>query len=66
MGEEEDAIIAPIDGLVIGHSNLPIVNRGDALFHIAKVSGLDAAAGRVDEITESILSDQMLDEDEVM
>ncbi len=66
VSEVEEAIIAPIDGLIIGHAVLPVVNRGDALFHIAEVSGIETVGERVDGITEAILSDQMLDEDEVM
>ncbi|NNC71790.1 MAG: succinylglutamate desuccinylase/aspartoacylase family protein [Sphingomonadaceae bacterium] len=64
--DEEDQIVAPIDGLIIGHATLPIVNRGDALFHIAQVEEIESAADRVDGITDAILTDTMLDEDEVM
>ncbi len=34
-GQEEVFIIAPRDGFLIGHENSPVVNQGDALFHIA-------------------------------
>ncbi|MCB1693469.1 MAG: succinylglutamate desuccinylase/aspartoacylase family protein [Pseudomonadales bacterium] len=35
MGNEETGIHAPEDGIVIGRLNLPLVNEGDAVFHIA-------------------------------
>jgi predicted deacylase len=37
-GEEETPIIAAAAGIIIGQSRLPVVNRGDALFHVAKAS----------------------------
>ena len=64
--DEEETVRSPIDGIIIGHATLPIVNQGDALLHIAEVKRFDTVAGRVDEITDAILSDVMLDEDEVL
>lgn len=43
-GEMENTVVAPVDGLVIGRLNLPLVYEGDALFHLARVSEADAAA----------------------
>ncbi|MEO1168910.1 MAG: succinylglutamate desuccinylase/aspartoacylase family protein [Pseudomonadota bacterium] len=65
-GDEEEIVRSPIDGIIIGHATLPIVNQGDALVHIAEVRRFDTVAARVDEITDTILSDVMLDEDEVL
>jgi uncharacterized protein len=30
-------VFAEDDGIIIGRTNLPIVNRGDALFHLARI-----------------------------
>ena len=35
VGENETPIITPVTGVIIGRNNLPVVNEGDALFHIA-------------------------------
>ena len=35
LGLDEITIHAPIDGIIIGMNNLPMVHEGDALFHIA-------------------------------
>jgi hypothetical protein len=35
MGAEEIGLYSPEDGIVIGKLNLPLVNEGDAIFHIA-------------------------------
>jgi predicted deacylase len=34
IGRREDVIHAPLDGIVIGRSNLPLAHEGDALFHL--------------------------------
>lgn len=35
FGSQEESLVAKIDGVVICYSTLPLVNRGEALFHIA-------------------------------
>ena len=37
LGTVTVPVFAEDDGIIIGRTNLPIVNRGDALFHIAKI-----------------------------
>jgi len=36
FGNDEEAITSPSSGIVIGITNLPLVNEGDALYHIAQ------------------------------
>ncbi len=36
MGMEEWPIISAYTGIIIGRTNLPLVNEGDALFHVAR------------------------------
>lgn len=52
FGEHEIEIHAPCDGIVIGRTNLPLANEGDALFHIARYRKLEAVTARVEEFTE--------------
>lgn len=35
LGDKEIKVISPFEGLIIGRINIPLVNEGDALFHIA-------------------------------
>lgn len=49
-GETENIVLSPCDGLVIGRLNLPLVYEGDALFHLARISEADAAAGAFNSI----------------
>lgn len=52
FGERETQITSPYAGLVIGRSNLPLVNEGEALFHIARFEDVGDAAAKVDEFQE--------------
>jgi uncharacterized protein len=46
LGEETVSVVAEDDGIIIGRTNLPIVNRGDALFHIARIKTRAKAAAQ--------------------
>ena len=49
-GETEVEVRARADGIVIGHTTLPVVNEGDALFHIGRTEGTEAAADAMDAL----------------
>ena len=73
FGEDALDIVSPVDGIVIGHGTLPVVNQGDAIFHIASGFVMDGPGARVASITEAILASEpvgpaepLLDEDEVL
>ena len=57
FGETEEKIISPIDGVVIGRSNLPLVHRGNALFNIASVGESDAAQKSLEALNLSDFAD---------
>lgn len=46
--QQEFEIKAQYAGLVIGKSNIPLVNEGDALFHIARFEDIQEAAASVE------------------
>jgi predicted deacylase len=52
FGEKEMDIPSPESGVVIGRLNLPLVHRGDALFHIACVSKLTQVAETLEAFQE--------------
>ncbi len=73
FGEDRMDLVSPLDGVIIGHATLPIVNQGDALFHIAEVDALDHAGDHADSIVEALavsnppfVATPLLDEDEVL
>lgn len=52
FGEGEEDVLATTDGIVIGRSSLPVVNQGDALFHVAKFADPRAASEAVETFYE--------------
>lgn len=64
FGDVDAEVLASGKGLVIGASNLPIVNRGDALLHIAHLLDPNGAEQHVGNVNDALESDPLLDEDE--
>ncbi len=52
LGKHQQAVLANVSGIVIGRTNLPLVNEGEALFHIAIFSEPDSAAEIVEVFQE--------------
>ncbi|MDH3342707.1 MAG: succinylglutamate desuccinylase/aspartoacylase family protein [Gammaproteobacteria bacterium] len=52
FGETETEITSPCNGIIIGRTNLPLINEGDALYHIARFEDSQAAGAKVDEFNE--------------
>ncbi|SFE83378.1 succinylglutamate desuccinylase/aspartoacylase family protein [Roseivivax sediminis] len=67
FGDVEAEVLAPASGIVIGRTNLPVVNEGDALFHVAmpeRPAVAEAAAqGFVAELLDA---PPLFDEDEII
>jgi predicted deacylase len=61
LGTQSAPIVSESDGIIIGRTNLPIVHRGDALFHIAR-SKPAASKAR----TKPDGGDPLYDEDEII
>jgi uncharacterized protein len=66
FGETETEVAATSGGLIIGRTNLPVVNQGDALFHIATVRARAAAGEAVDAMEQDVGNDPIFDEDEII
>lgn len=49
FGGFEKEVKSPITGIVIGHNTLPLVNQGEALFHIASFKDMDTIRKEVDK-----------------
>jgi len=54
LGEREEPVMAPVSGVVIGKVNLPLVNEGEALYHIARFGEPDSAAEAVEQFQSAI------------
>lgn len=60
-GRGKIAVYAPKTGIVIGMTLLPLVNNGDALFHIATFADADAVADRLEAFEERLEDDYNLE-----
>lgn len=66
FGEVETEIVANHGDMIIGRTNLPIVNEGDGLFHIAKLRRQDDVEATMDSLTTQLNADPLFDEDEII
>jgi len=66
LGEKEFEVRAGAPGIVIGQAKLPVVNEGDALFHIAEVQSAPRAQDRIGRIEGELTEDPLFDEDEII
>ena len=66
LGEVEDAVISRYTGVVIGRTNLPIVHKGDALFHIARVEDVNDVESIIEDRAENAENDPLFDGIEIV
>ncbi|WP_017931185.1 succinylglutamate desuccinylase/aspartoacylase family protein [Robiginitomaculum antarcticum] len=66
LGEVEANVLARYSGVIIGRTNLPIVNRGDALFHVARVDDLEDAETTIETRVQNAEVDPLFDGIEIV
>jgi predicted deacylase len=66
LGSVEEEVKARASGIVIGRTNLPMVNGGDALFHVAQVKSLLEAEEVLEVLEEELDSDPLFDGMEIV
>lgn len=66
FGDAEMEIVAPFRGIVVGRAVLPIVNEGDAVFHLARVTSTEVAEEAVIGLNDQLADDPLFDEDEII
>jgi uncharacterized protein len=62
----DDRVIAPVAGIVIGRTNLPLVTEGEALYHIARFGEPETAAALVQQYRDALDPDETEDTDELV
>ena len=55
FNNNEIDIVAPCAGILVGRNNLPLVNEGEALFHIARFEEVKEVAAQVEEFANTII-----------
>jgi predicted deacylase len=65
LGENNEQLISPVSGIVIGKTNLPLVFAGEALFNIASYEEIDQIADNIDAYNDELdpNTDEMLSDE---
>lgn len=66
FGEFDTDVTAEDPGLLIGRTNLPVVNEGDAVFHVARIKKTIDAESTIDALANHLDEDPLFDEDEII
>lgn len=66
FGSSEHDVVARHAGLVIGRTNLPIVNEGDGLFHVAEIDDERSDDWELDDSAPHLEQGVLADEDEII
>lgn len=56
-GDGDIDILAPAAGVLVGRNNIPLVNEGEALFHIARFDALGEVARGLEDFQAGVLDD---------
>jgi hypothetical protein len=54
LGENSEQLVSPVDGIIIGKTNLPLVFAGEAIFNIASYEEIDQVAENIDAYNEEL------------
>lgn len=55
FGEIQSKVKAGREGIIIGKQNIPLVQEGDAMFHIAYFEESDEVAGNIEDLADNLL-----------
>lgn len=66
FGENERNVVSEDGGLIVGRTNLPVVNEGDGLFHIAEFNDRYDPETTLDTLASQLEADPLFDEDEII
>ena len=66
FGAVQSDIRAEAGGILIGRSLMPVVNEGDALFHLAAVASMATAETVMEMLVGQLAEETLFDEDEII
>ncbi|MGI3168767.1 succinylglutamate desuccinylase/aspartoacylase family protein [Pseudooceanicola sp. C21-150M6] len=66
FGGAEEEVRAPLRGLIVGQAVMPVVNEGDAIFHLAEIESPVPEGVALEEIARHLSRDPLFDEDEII
>mgnify|MGYP003571729033 CR=1 FL=1 len=62
VGDDIYEIKSPFDGIIIGKTEIPLVQAGDAIFHIAKFKNLESAENKMEYFNEDAIEESEFSE----
>ena len=62
LGDESFEIKATFDGVIIGKSEIPLIQEGDAIFHIAQLKDLEIAENKMEYFNENAIEESEFNE----
>lgn len=57
LQNKSTTVLAPFEGIIVGKTNLPLVNEGDALYHIASIKKLADVTASIEELVDEVMSE---------
>ena len=66
FGLAEVELRSEVGGIVVGRTNMPVVNEGEALFHIAEISKPAHAEAAIEGMAAQMEAEPLFDEDEII
>ncbi|WP_372894129.1 succinylglutamate desuccinylase/aspartoacylase family protein, partial [Rhodosalinus sp.] len=66
FGENEVEVASEITGIIVGRTNMPVVNEGDALFHVAETRRPGHAEAALEVVEAARDAAPLFDEDEII
>lgn len=60
FGKEHIEVIATVNGIIIGCSEIPLVHEGEALFHIARFEDVKQVAGQVESFQSDMTPEEIV------
>lgn len=64
FNHQEVDVLSAFPGILVGRNNLPLVNEGDALFHIARFEEVKEVAQQIEAFTSGLLEEAPVVSDE--
>jgi predicted deacylase len=57
LNDDVFEVLAPYNGIIIGKSEMPLIQEGDAIFHVARFKNLNLADKKIEYFSEDIIKE---------
>lgn len=57
-GQPLENVVSPYEGIIIGKQNIPLVQEGEAMYHVAYFKDADEVVGNIEILQEELLPDE--------